>query len=166
MRSFRRRRSPFGRTPCRKSTGDSPRVEPALGGAALAVGTLPVKVGVVGDLVDTAPGSAQDVAAQRRAAALFDGRHDLELSQGQVAALGLTPGWTMIAVDVGDLQGRPPQGGSLATRAALPPCDQSPRAAGRRSKKWPRLRLHAPWLMAMEQVRAEPEPAWLSGLDA
>ena len=42
------------------------------------------------------------------ATALNDGRHDLELHQAQVPALGLAPGGAMLTEDVGDLQGGPP----------------------------------------------------------
>jgi hypothetical protein len=64
-----------------------PGVEPALGRAALALRAVPVAAGVVRDLIGAAAIAAQDVPTQRRAAALFDGRHDLELAQAQVAAL-------------------------------------------------------------------------------
>ena len=47
---------------------------------------------------------------QRRAAALLDGRHDLELTQTQVRALGFAPSGAMDAEDVGDFQGDSPHG--------------------------------------------------------
>ncbi len=50
------------------------------------------------------------MSPQRRAAALFDGRHDLELSQTQMLALRPTPGRTKGAEDIRDLQGRTPHG--------------------------------------------------------
>ena len=48
--------------------------------------------------------------AQCRATALFDGRHDLELTQAQVAALFMAPGGPVGAEDVGDFQGGSPHG--------------------------------------------------------
>lgn len=50
--------------------------------------------------------AVQRVSSQRRCAALFYGRHDLELPQAQVARLGFAPRWTMGAKDVGDLQSK------------------------------------------------------------
>jgi hypothetical protein len=74
---------------------------------------MPVAARVVGDLVRAAPLAAQDVSTQRRAAALFDGRHDLELTQAQVAVLFIAPGGSMNAEDVGDFQGGSPHGSDL-----------------------------------------------------
>jgi hypothetical protein len=53
------------------------------------------------------------VSPQCRAAALFDGRHDFELAQAQVAMLALTPSRAMGTKDVGDLQGEVPHSKSL-----------------------------------------------------
>ena len=50
----------------------------------------------------------QQVSPQRRAAALLNGRHDLELTQAQVPLLGLAPRRSMTTKDVGDLQGEAP----------------------------------------------------------
>ena len=68
------------------------------------------KARVVGDLVGAASLAAQDMPAQCRATALFDGRHDLELTQAQVAALFMAPGGPVGAEDVGDFQGGSPHG--------------------------------------------------------
>ena len=65
-----------------------PRLEPAARGTALALRAMPVAAGVVGDLVGAAAFAAQDMPAQRRAAALLDGRHDLELHPGSGARAG------------------------------------------------------------------------------
>jgi hypothetical protein len=97
-----------------------PGVEPALGGTALALRAVPVPARVVGDLVGTATVATQNVTPQCRAAALFDGRHDLELAQAQVAALRGAPGRPMDAEDVGNLQGGWPQGDSLKRVAVSP----------------------------------------------
>jgi len=48
------------------------------------------------------------MAAQRRAAALFNGGQHLELTEAQVAVLRLPPGWPVGAEDVRDLQGGAP----------------------------------------------------------
>ncbi|MGF6612593.1 hypothetical protein OKW45_007581 [Paraburkholderia sp. WSM4175] len=57
---------------------------------------------VVGNLDVFAAGTAQHVSTQRRAAALFDRRHHLQLPEVQVG--GLTPRWIKRAKDVGHLQ--------------------------------------------------------------
>jgi hypothetical protein len=44
---------------------------------------------------------------QRRAAALLNGRHDLELAQTQVTLVSLAPSRSVSTEDVGDLQGGP-----------------------------------------------------------
>ena len=82
-----------------------PRFEPALGGARLALRTVSVTARVVGDLRLGARRAAQRVAAERGAAALFDGRHGLQLSEAQVAALVLSPSRPVGAEDIRDLQG-------------------------------------------------------------
>ena len=83
-------------------------IEPALGRRALALGAVPIAARVVGHLVSATTLAAQDMAAQRRRAALGDGRHHLELSQAQMTAPSLAPGGTMLTEDVSDLQGGPP----------------------------------------------------------
>ncbi len=52
----------------------------------------------------------QNVFPQRRAAALLDGRHDLELTYAQVSALRDAPCRPVGAEDVRDLQGGAPHG--------------------------------------------------------
>ena len=96
------------------------RVEPALRGAGLALRAVPVAAGVVGDLVGAASAAVQDMPAQCRAAALLDGRHDLELGQAQVAVLRLAPSGSMEAEDVGDFQGGAPHDRRPTTVAASP----------------------------------------------
>ena len=80
------------------------RLEPALRGTGLALRAVAVAAGVVGHLIDAAAFAAQDMATQCRAAALLDGRHDLELTQAQMAALRLAPLRPMHAEDVGHFQ--------------------------------------------------------------
>ena len=48
--------------------------------------------------------AACDVAAERHRAAAFDCTHHLHLVEAHMAAVGLTPGGTVIAEDVRDLQ--------------------------------------------------------------
>jgi hypothetical protein len=60
------------------------------------------------------------MATQRRSAALFDGRHHLELAQAQMAVLFLTPVLPMVAENIRDLQGGACHG---PIRAAIPPTD-------------------------------------------
>jgi hypothetical protein len=48
--------------------------------------------------------AAQDVSAQRRAAALFDGRHHLQLSERQVSALLASEGRPGGAEDIRNLE--------------------------------------------------------------
>ncbi len=60
-------------------------LEPALGGTRLALRAMSIAAGVVADLLMPAGMATQCVSAQRRGTALFDGRHDLELTEAQVA---------------------------------------------------------------------------------
>jgi hypothetical protein len=48
--------------------------------------------------------AARDMAAERRRAAALDRTHHLQLVEAHMAAVGLTPGGTVIAEDVRDLQ--------------------------------------------------------------
>ena len=98
------------------------RLEPALCRTGLALRTMPVAARVVGDLVLSAAFAAQHMAPQRRAAALFNGRHDLELAQAQVTVLRVAPSGTVGAEDVGNLQGRV-RHGRQPTRSAASPVD-------------------------------------------
>ena len=77
-------------------------------GARLALRAMAVTAGVVGNLDLFAAGTAQHVTTQRRAAALFDRRHDLQLSQTQLC--GLSPHGPMRAEHVRDFgHGRAPR---------------------------------------------------------
>jgi hypothetical protein len=55
--------------------------------------------------------AAQNVSAERGAAALLDRRHDFELPETQVSTLSLAPSRSVFAQDVGHLQGVAPHGG-------------------------------------------------------
>jgi len=72
-------------------------------GTSLALGAVPVAAAVVGDLRLLAGCAAQDVSEQRRAAALFDGRHHLQLPERQVAPLLASEDWAGSGEDVRDL---------------------------------------------------------------
>src|SRR5216683_3111856 len=77
-------------------------LEPPVCGARLALRAMPITTRVIGDLQLCAAGTAQHMSTQRRGAALFDGRHDLQLSQAQLYSL--SPRWPVDAEDVCDLQ--------------------------------------------------------------
>ena len=81
---------------------------------------LQQKVETNGHLIDAAATAAQDMAPQRRAAALLDGRHHLELAQAEVAALRGAPGGPMNTEDVGNLQGGLRHDARLRTAAGSP----------------------------------------------
>jgi hypothetical protein len=53
------------------------------------------------------------MTAQRRAAALFDGGHHLELAEAQVPLLGSPPSRSVGAEDIRDLQGGARHGAAL-----------------------------------------------------
>jgi hypothetical protein len=78
--------------------------EPVLGRRPLALGTVPVATGVVGDLGVGAVLTSRHVAAERGGAAALDRRHHLELTEAQVAAIGTAPSWPVGAEDIRDLQ--------------------------------------------------------------
>src|SRR5438552_17546014 len=85
-----------------------PGLEPTARGTCLALRAMPVAAGVVGDLHLRAGMATQYMSSQRRAAALFDGGHHLELTEAQVTMLRLPPGRPVGAEDVRDLQGGTP----------------------------------------------------------
>jgi len=74
------------------------RFEPAVCSASLAPRTMSIAARIVSDFDRGAPLATQHVASQRRAAALFDRGHDLQLPEAQVG--GLTPRWAKRAKDV------------------------------------------------------------------
>ena len=63
----------------------------------------------------------QYMAAQRRAAAAFDGRHDLELTETEVSGLRVTPVRPVGAEDIRDLQGGRRHGLSLGVVLSTTP---------------------------------------------
>ena len=80
-------------------------LQPAPGRTGLTLGAMPVATGVVGDLGVVTGRALQHMTAQRRAAAAFDGRHDLELAEAEVSGLCTTPRRPVGAEDIRDLQG-------------------------------------------------------------
>ena len=74
--------------------------------------------------------AARDVPAEGRRAAALDRAHHLQLAEAHVAAVGLTPGGTVVAEDVRDLQSGPghePVGyaGGFVRRLASAACSRS-----------------------------------------
>ena len=60
------------------------------------------------------------MAAERGAAALFDGRHDLQLAEAQVSPLVLSPRRPVGAEDIRDLQGGALHGAGSTVRGRAP----------------------------------------------
>ena len=81
--------------------------QPLLGSVGLALRTVPVAAGVVGDTQVCAGLAAFDMAAQRRRSAALDRRHDLQLAEVHMAGMGRTPRRSVVAEDVCHLDRRP-----------------------------------------------------------
>src|SRR5258708_23182421 len=91
---------------------------------------MPVAAGVVGDLGMAARRvlAARDVAAERRRTTALDRTHHLRLIEAHMPAVGFTPGRTVVAENVRDLQSwsshgrrRYAAGGSALSRFPPPP---------------------------------------------
>jgi hypothetical protein len=67
---------------------------------------MPIPATVGGDAAVAAVLAAFDMAAERGRTAGLDRRHHLELGQAHVASIRRTPGWSMNAKDIGDLERR------------------------------------------------------------
>jgi len=78
--------------------------QPFLRRDSLALGTVPVAAGIVGDVGVGAVLAARDMAAEGRRAAALDGGHDLELTQAHVTDMGSTPSGPEVAEDIRDLE--------------------------------------------------------------
>jgi len=72
----------------------------------LALRTMPVSAGVVGDERVRAVLAAQDMAAEGCGAAALDRTHHLELLEAHMAGISSTPCRTMAAENIRDLQCR------------------------------------------------------------
>jgi len=98
-----------------------PFLHPRTRCGTLALRAVSIATAVVGNDRVPAVLTTRNVPAERRRAAALDGAHHLHLGEAQVTAVGHTPGGTMVAEDVRDLQSRP----SHECRAAMPaacPC--------------------------------------------
>ena len=96
--------------------------QPAPGGATLALRTVPVTAGVIGDLDLCATFTAQHVTTERGTSTALNGRHHFQLAEAQMPCTGITPRRSMVAEDVRDLQHRqdPAQaGGSVSCSSGL-----------------------------------------------
>ena len=80
--------------------------EPFTRRCPLTLGTMAVAAAVVRDAAVAAVLAALDMAAERGRAAGLDRRHHFELGQAHVASIRRTPGWSMNAKDIGDLERR------------------------------------------------------------
>ena len=80
--------------------------EPLLCRRALAFWAVPVAAGVVGDGGIGAVLAARDMPAEGCGAAALDRRHHLQLVEADMAGVGLTPGRSMAAENIRDLQNR------------------------------------------------------------
>ena len=78
--------------------------QPLPGCRGLALGTMPVAAGVVGDERVCAVITARDMPAENRRAAVLDSRHHLQLAEAQVTGVMFAPGSTMLAENIRDLQ--------------------------------------------------------------
>ena len=63
--------------------------------------------------------TVQQGTAERRAAALFDSRHNFELAQAEVAGLSVTPSRPVGTEDIRDLEGRTRHARALIGRPDL-----------------------------------------------
>ena len=80
--------------------------EPLTRRRPLTLGAMAIPTAVVRDAAVAAVLAAFDMAAERGRAAGLDRRHHLELGQAHVASICRTPGWSMNAKDIGDLERR------------------------------------------------------------
>ncbi len=80
------------------------RDKPILGHRALAFGAMAVAAGIVGDVGMAALLASRHMTAERRRAAVLDGRHDLQLAKAHMTGIGPTPGRPVGTEDIRDLQ--------------------------------------------------------------
>jgi hypothetical protein len=95
--------------------------EPLARRRALALWTMPVAAGIIGDAFMRAVLATLDVSAERRGPATLDRRHHLQLGEADVPGVSLAPRRPMGAKDVGDLRTaiRGPRHAGLVRRAAI-----------------------------------------------
>ena len=78
--------------------------EPCARSSALALWTVPVAAGVIGDAPMSAVITGLDMASERSGAAGLDRRHDLELIEAQMPRVGSPVSRASSAEDIGDLE--------------------------------------------------------------
>ncbi len=83
------------------------RLEPAVAGLGLTLGTVPISARVVGDGAIPAAGTLIAVPAERGGAATLDGRQDLAVLGGQLGAAAFDESLPRHADEIGHLQGWP-----------------------------------------------------------
>jgi len=80
------------------------RFQPIQGRRSLTLGAMAVAARVVGDADMAAVAAGLNMAAERRRATTLDGRHHLQLAEADMAGTGHTPGRSVGAQDIRDLQ--------------------------------------------------------------
>jgi hypothetical protein len=94
------------------------RREPIRRCRALTFWTMAIAARVVSDAAVAAILAALDMPTESGRAALFDRRHDLELTQAHMPGIGSAPVGSMAMKDVGDLQPRAAHGRPARPRVA------------------------------------------------
>ena len=94
--------------------------QPFLGGNSLALRAVAVAAGVVSDPHMRTILAALDMAAESRGTAALDGRHDLQLIEAHLSGVGITPGRTVAAEDIRQLDRWTRHGRAAIRRAVLP----------------------------------------------
>ena len=77
--------------------------QPFLGGNSLALRTVAIAAGVVGDAHVRTILASLDMAAESRGTAALDGRHDLQLREAHLSGVGVAPGRAVAAKDIRQL---------------------------------------------------------------
>ena len=93
--------------------------EPLPRRGGLALRTVAIAAGIVGDALVRAIVAALDVSAECCGATGLDRRHRLQLGEAHVTGVGLAPRRAMGAKDVGDLEGRPRHAAAIRPCASL-----------------------------------------------
>ena len=129
------------------------RLEPVARGRTLALRTMTVAAGFLGDTHRAAASAALDMAAERGRSAQFDRRHHAALDSADPAAVSLNIGRAMAAEHIRHLQGG--GHGAPVSRAAPPPGpgDRTGFASSRSSSWQPACSAH--WSTGW-RVRAAP----------
>ena len=80
--------------------------QPLAGRRTLALRAMPVTATIIADerVAACLALATRNVPSERRRSAALDGRHHLKLPEAHVAAIGFTPGSTVVAEDIRNLQ--------------------------------------------------------------